>query len=328
MPIYPSNSLSELNESCIRKEDAPRPRCPLVFACDEAYAMPLATTLRSIVEANASSWPLEFHVLSDDFSERTRGRLVNSLPEGSASIRWVPVGLDLFRDFSTLRHVSKVTYTRLLIPRVFPATVSRVLYLDADLLLLDALGPLWETDLDGAVVGAVSDEFIVPAINAGAPGFEGVPQVRDYFNAGVLLIDLARWREERITEKALDYLARHPQSPYSDQDALNVACDRLWTKLDPRWNFQPHGITGKFNQRISDLRPDQRPFIVHFVTVEKPWYWRVRSPNAEFYDAFRSRTLFARTPRDRLLVALRAGWGPFKYVLLGYRGTAASVEVL
>jgi lipopolysaccharide biosynthesis glycosyltransferase len=227
--------------------------------------------------------------------------------------------LNLFRDFSTLHHVSKVTYTRLLIPWVFPATVSRVLYLDADLLLLDALGPLWETDLDGAVVGAVSDEFMVPAINAGAPGSEGVPQVRDYFNAGVLLIDLSLWRQKRVSEIALEYLRRHPQSPYSDQDALNVACDNLWTKLDPRWNFQHHPITGKFNQRISDLRPDQRPFIVHFVTARKPWYSGVRSPNAEFYDAFRSRTLFARTPRDKLLDALRAGWGPFKYILPGYR---------
>ena len=266
-----------------------------MFACDEAYAMPLATTLRSIVEANASNWPLEFHVLSDDFSERTRGRLVNSLPKGSATIRCVPVGLNLFREFSTLRHISKVTYARLLIPRVFPATVSRVLYLDADLLVLNALGPLWEIDLDGAVVGAVSDVFIVPAINAGAPGSEGVPQVRDYFNAGVLLIDLSLWRQKRVSEIALEYLARHPQSPFSDQDALNVACDTLWKKLDPRWNFQVRGGT-----RISDLRPDQRPWIVHFIMGSKPWNASARSYNAVFYDAFRSRTCFARTPAEKV----------------------------
>ena len=36
-----------------------------VWACDAAYAMPQATTFRSITEANRSSWPLEFHMLSD-----------------------------------------------------------------------------------------------------------------------------------------------------------------------------------------------------------------------------------------------------------------------
>jgi len=279
-----------------------------VFACDEAYAMPLATTLRSIVETNASNWPLEFHVLSDDFSECTRARIVNSLPKGSATIRCVPVGLNLFREFSTLRHISKVTYARLLIARVFPATVSRVLYLDADLLVLNALGPLWEIDLDGAVVGAVSD--MGPAINAGAPGSEDVPQVRDYFNAGVLLIDLSLWRQKRVSEIALEYLARHPQSPFSDQDALNVACDTLWKKLDPRWNFQVRGGT-----RISDLHPDQRPWIVHFIMGSKPWNASARSYNAVFYDAFRSRTRFARTRGEKLRDMFRRNWAGLRNVL-------------
>ena len=62
---------------------APQP-CPLVLACDEAYAMPLATTLRSIADHNHTHAPLEVHVLTSGYSEPTRRKVVDSVPAGAA----------------------------------------------------------------------------------------------------------------------------------------------------------------------------------------------------------------------------------------------------
>ena len=287
--------------------------CPLVFACDAAYAMPLSTTLRSIVENNRSGWPLEFHVLSDGLSEYIQRRVLNSIPEGSATIRWVPVDLAPFREFSTISHISKMTYARFLIPYIFQDTLSRVLYLDADLLVLDDLGPIWDTNLEGAVLGAVLDG-LDSQLKSSKPGLEKAPKVRDYFNAGVLLIDLDRWRKERISEKSIEYLIGHPKSPFSDQDALNVACDGFWKKLDPRWNFQEFYE----KKKISNMSQEQRPGIIHFVTSLKPWDPRTMSINADLYDAFRSRTCFARTSQDKLWDILQGGWFHLKEVLRRY----------
>jgi lipopolysaccharide biosynthesis glycosyltransferase len=289
--------------------DPDRVNCPVVLACDEGYAMPLATALRSIVEANRKGWPLDFHVLSDGFSEDTRKKVSDSLPNGSGSIRWVYADLGLFEEFSTMPYISKMTYARFLIPRIFPETVSRVLYLDADLLVLEDLERLWGTDLKGAVVGAVLDG-LDQRIKSGELGLEEVPHVRDYFNAGVLLIDLDRWRKERISERALEYLNQHPRSPYSDQDALNVVCDGLWKKLDPRWNFQNH-----LGKRLSNMGAEERPGIVHFVWRFKPWDIGTLSVNAFFYDLFRSRTCFARTPREILWDTLQRDWSRLKGLL-------------
>ena len=80
-----------------------------MLACDEAYAMPLATTLRSIVEANVGNWPLDCHILTDGFSETGRRRVCESLPDGAATIHWVPVGMELFRGFHTVPGVSAMT---------------------------------------------------------------------------------------------------------------------------------------------------------------------------------------------------------------------------
>jgi len=267
---------------------------PIALACDAAYAMPLATTLRSIVEANQNNWPLDFHVLSEGFSEDTKRKVFDSLPTGSASIRWVAVDLSPFSDFETLSHISKMTYSRFLIPKIFPDNVSKVLYLDADLLVLDDLNALWETDLEGAIVGAVMD-MVDPYLKGkeglvGVPRLKEVPRVSNYFNAGVLLIDLDRWRKERISERSLEYLTQNPTLPFADQDALNVVCDGLWKQVEPRWNFQDH-----CEKSISDMKQDMRPGIVHFISKFKPWKPSSNSVNASFYDDFRGRTRFART---------------------------------
>jgi lipopolysaccharide biosynthesis glycosyltransferase len=287
--------------------------CPLVLACDQAYAMPLATALRSIVEANRPSWPLEFHVLTDVFSHASRAKVLHSLPKGSCTITWVEVDLSPFEEFSTLAHISKITYARFLIPHIFPQSTAKVLYLDADIVVLNDLSPLLETDLQEAVVGAVVDGLDAQ-IKAGKQGLESVPRVKDYFNAGVMLLNLDKWREERISEKALAYLAQNPATPFSDQDALNVACDGHWKKLDARWNFVDY-----FERvEISRLHGDKRPSIVHFATWNKPWNARIPNRNSSLHDDFRSRTRFARTPLEQQRDLLWHSWAQLKFGLKKY----------
>lgn len=275
--------------------------------------MPLATTLRSIAETNGKAWPLQIYVLSDGFSEDTKTKIIESLPKGSCSIRWAPVDLTPFEGLSTLRHISRTTYARLLLASVLPDEVPRALYLDADLLVLDDLGPVWELELDGAVLGAVIDERLDRHIKLGNTSLGGapLPGVGDYFNAGVLLIDLARWRAERIPEKAMEYLERCPHSLYSDQDALNVACDGTWKKLDPRWNYYQIDL----ERPISESSPAQRPGILHFHGCLKPWDPGSLNLNAGFYDSFRARTLFARKPLEKLRHVPIVMWSRFKRLL-------------
>jgi lipopolysaccharide biosynthesis glycosyltransferase len=277
--------------------------CPIVLACDNGYGMPLATTLRSLVDANPSAWPIECYVLSDGIAEQTKRNVAASLPEGSAVIRWVPVELSDFARFSTAPHISRITYARLLIAEILPPHIARILYLDTDLLVLGDLLALCSTDLEGAAMGAVLDSYLDSATKQNSPDYVNVPRVDNYFNAGVLLIDLGRWRGRRIAEKAVEYLSRHPDSPYSDQDALNVACNGQWRKLDSRWNFQGHCLT-----HIQKIAPVNRPAIVHFSTKWKPWIVEALNANASFYDSFRSRTRFARTPWERLRDGQKQLW--------------------
>lgn len=270
-------------------------RMPLVFASDESYAMPLATALRSIAEAKRSADPIEVYILYNTFHDGTRTRVINSLPPGSLSIHWVPVGLKRFESCSTASYISRITYARLLIAELLPRCITKILYLDADILVFDDPIVLQEIDLNGAAVGAVLDR-LDSRLKAGETLWtKDLPSVRDYFNAGVLLVDLERWREYRISERAFEFLSQNPHSPLSDQDALNVACDRAWKHLEPRWNF-----LNDFETQMSNVVVGEGPAIIHFAGRLKPWQVGILDPNARLYDLIRSRTCFARTNRDRV----------------------------
>lgn len=282
--------------------------------------MPLATTLRSIVDSDRSGEPFEFHVLVDGVSRRIRQRILDSLPHGTASIRWIEVNLELFREFSTIGYISKVTYARFLIPRIFPETVSKVLYLDSDILVLDDLQALWTTDLKGSVLGAVLDGLDTQLKNQTVR--LPVPPVQNYFNAGILLIDLQQWRKAKISETAFDYLKRFPESPYSDQDALNVACDGRWMELSSRWNYLAYNT----ELDVSELAGEYKPSIVHFTTWNKPWRPGVPNANTALYDSFRSRTQFARNSMDKMESTLRIGWSRIKSFQEGRRGKSVRAE--
>jgi len=298
----------------------------VVMACNEQYAMPLATALRSMVEANRTGKCFEIFVLTSDFSPRMRQRVLNSMPKGLASVRWVPVDLAPFEEFSPppyLAYLSKMTYVRLLLPQFLPDSVSKVLYLDADILVLGDMGPLWEIDLEGAAFGAVIDylsQVHAERLGLGANlkdrrhGSEAAPDVCEYFNAGVLLVDLVRWRQEKISEKAMEYMIRNPGTLVADQDALNVACGGLWKKLDVQWNFQDHHPGG-----YSGMRPEQRPSIIHFAGKWKPWNAAIPSVNASFYDGFRTCTQFARTPGEKARDTAQHSWALLKRFLKRYK---------
>jgi lipopolysaccharide biosynthesis glycosyltransferase len=210
------SDMSEQSEASVDLKPTPG---AILMACDEGYAMPLATTLRSIAESNTGTGRIEVIVLTSHFSPEMRDKVVFSLPDQSVLVRWMPVELRRFQKFSTRTYISKITYARLLLSSLFPESVGKVLYLDADILVTGSLAPLWQTDLDGAAVAAVVDTDSIDhsarldSSLAGqvGPAFTGTAlTVGEYFNAGVLLIDMARWREEQVSDRALHFMAGNP----------------------------------------------------------------------------------------------------------------------
>ena len=263
--------------------DGTQERVVVVSAADAAYACPLAVMLRSVADRLSPARHLEAHVIDGGLGEALRGRVEASLPRGRATLYWHVPDLRRLVGLPLWGRMTLATYNKLLAPELVPPHVAKAIWLDADVLAQSDLSDLWTGDLGSAPVLASQDP-VVGSVGArfGVAGWKelGLDPAAPYFNAGVLVMDLAQWRAEDIGVRAIEYVRRHWRRVYFwDQEGLNAVLAGRWALLDPAWNWSPSlGAAG------------MAPRLVHFAGNLKPWRYRGRSRWHELYYAEVDRT--------------------------------------
>lgn len=171
-------------------------------------------------------------------------------------------------------HVTVDTYLRIFAADVLASEIDKILYLDCDLVVLGDLWELWSTDIDGYALAATPEPY-------GACGreFLGIPADRPYVNAGVMLLNLGRWREKRLPQHLIEFIETHGSRLwYWDQDAINAVLHASILPLDYRWNVQAQMFkidSRKYPDAADAIREACRqPAIIHYSTAEKPWVFR------------------------------------------------------
>ncbi len=168
---------------------------------------------------------------------------------------------------------------RLYMDEQLPSDIGRLLYLDADTLVVSALDGLFDIDLHGKPLAAVDDFLMAFPRNMDARIAQiGMGPNSRYFNSGVLLIDWVGLRRRNFLQDARNLFFRD-SSRYDcpDQDALNVVTEHQWLPLDPRWNAQT-GILAFIS----------RPAILHFTGPKKPWHSRVQWMHREAHRFYKT----------------------------------------
>jgi lipopolysaccharide biosynthesis glycosyltransferase len=181
----------------------------------------------------------------------------------------------------------------LLLPELLPPALERILFLDADMLVLDDLAKLWETPLDQHVLAGAVD-VAVPLCSAprGVKGWPalGIPPDTPYFNCGVLLIHLGRWREREVTRRAHQYLKTTSEPiDYLHQEALNAVLWDDWQPLHERWNLLASRAGRPYDPTASQAW--RQPGIVHFAGRMKPWRAPIGGPFNAPYQQVLERVL-------------------------------------
>jgi lipopolysaccharide biosynthesis glycosyltransferase len=252
-------------------------RRAVVVATDENFAMPTAVTLRSLLLNGGAN--VAITVLHNGLSIDAIDGIVGALPTGDRTLSWHDVS-DFVPGATTASHLPDSTYFRLQLAEALGPSVERALYLDVDMLIRKDLSSLWDLDMQGSAIAAVQSVNYPYAGTRGAVDDWqelGLDPRAPFFNAGLLLVDLAKWREHEVSERALAYLRSPHCGKGADQEALNVATSGGWLRLPPTWNQQTpmldnqHGAHLFFSgAEVDTARTD--PAIVHFQTRPKPWH--------------------------------------------------------
>ena len=266
----------------------------MVVACaaDSNYALPLAVTLSSMAAHLGPGIEVDVYVLNDGVSAGNQAKIAAPLPAG-VRLHWrqPPCAVAGLPNWGRM---SSTTYHKLTLADWLPEHVTRAIWLDCDLLVLQDISRLWQVAPGQPGTLAVQDRR-VPLVSsrfgvAAWRELELSPEAR-YFNAGVLLLDLLQWRRLEIGRRAMEYLRKHGDRVYFwDQEALNAVMAGSWEQLDRRWNWHPD--LDRLVGRRSGL-PSPDPWIVHFSGGLKPWTFAGTGRYRTLYTEYLGRTAWA-----------------------------------
>lgn len=172
----------------------------VVTTADDRYFIPLIALAKSIEMNLRSCMPATMYVIDGGLSRRHRREIERCLSPARLTVEWVCKppraalgGMPIFG------HVNICTYYRILVPDLFPQ-LAKIIYLDADTLVLGDLGELWRMPMDGAPLMAVQEWHNATMRSESVPGYRdlGIPDDAKVLNGGMLVMDLNVWRREKV----------------------------------------------------------------------------------------------------------------------------------
>ena len=290
-----------------------KPVIPVFFAADDNYLPFLAVSLGS-VKANASkNYDYNIHILHSGLDSDNMRRTA-MLDEDGFTVRFDDVTDKLSAISKSLQlrdYYTGTTYYRIFIAEMFPE-YEKALYLDSDTVVLGDISELYNHELGDNLVGAVTDETV-----SGEPVFCDYVQKAlgispdNYFNAGILLMNLKAFRRENFYEGFNRLLRLYKFSVAQDQDYLNVLCRGRVLYISSEWNKMPMPTETRIPPKLIHYNLTRKPW--HYNNVPYREYFWEYARKSEFYreiidvrDSFTDERKLADSECEKRLIALAA----------------------
>ncbi len=240
---------------------------------DKKYLPGLKALLQSILSHKTDPSPWTVHVIYSGISSSTR-KNIQAWTKGKLDIQWLPIRVATLKKYPACVHTRQMAYAKIHLLEMIPG-VDKLLWIDADTLVLKDLRLLWDTDMKGACLAAAQDTRL-PWMPLGMPYAKNIGNTQNhkYFNSGVMLIDFTRFERTDFMKEAKRFIAEHSKDiQYCDQDVFNAFFYERWAELDPRWN----------RQSSHDSFPEA--YIAHYTHSRKPWsYYSKHQDKKLFFD--------------------------------------------
>lgn len=233
----------------------------VAFCINNAYTNHLIVTIYSLLKNNNKA-KICIHVLSSDMTRHSQEAIRSLVSSSSqASVAFHVIDKSVFSDMTiTMDYITIETYYRLIMPEILK-DVGEVLYLDADVLIVGDISPIFTVLKQGHLAAGVPDIYL-----DGDNDYKevvGLSREDTYINAGVMLYNLKLMREENTSRLLLES-AKKPKHKYQDQDALNDVMRGRVVALDRQFNYQIKDVR-------YDVIPDEPQLILHYSGSKKPW---------------------------------------------------------
>ncbi|CAK9885646.1 MAG: General stress protein A [Candidatus Erwinia impunctatus] len=267
-------------------------RKKIAFGVDGQFVKYVFITIQSIIE-NSAGESFTFHVITDENTGDLIAKFRQLVSGSRHAIFLHHISPELFKDLPTTSLFSKATYYRLLAPH-FIEDAEVLIYMDADIVCLADFSALWSTfsGTDKNIVAVVLEDASLRPSLAAAVGLKS----NNYFNAGVMVINVAHWLNENISSKTFALLnQRGKEFRFLDQDALNLILEDQFRILETKYNTL--FMLGHSQAEYQRLPPADTTFL-HYAGADKPWQiWNEQQVCRYYLDVYQ-RSVWSGQPRE------------------------------
>lgn len=245
----------------------------ILVTLNSNYIKPLKVMLKSLFINNPKD-TFTVYLMHSRLSDEQVTGIREFVEEGGSTLKNIYIEDDVFADAPVLLHYTKEMYFRLLAYKVLPENIDRILYLDPDILVINPIRELYETDMgDNLYAAAYHDKISIKEINK----MRLYPyEIEAYYNSGVLLMNLELLRLQADEKEIYNFIEENRMKlVMPDQDVLNAVYAKRIKCLDEKlYNYDARYYSyyilisnGEFNMDkiINDT------VILHFCGKKKPW---------------------------------------------------------
>ncbi|MBT9790650.1 DUF4422 domain-containing protein [Clostridium sp. MCC344] len=275
----------------------------IAVAANDYFIPYCATFLKSMAEHSDSDKNYDILLLSQDVSDinvKNVKKMLSAWKNISLRVLDPSVLIDQY-TFHIEGHFSKETYYRLVLPELLP-NYDKVLYLDSDMIAMDDVAKIYDENIDGYLLAACHDADTAGLYNGYRKDKKDytdkilkLKEPYQYFQAGVLLLNLEEFRKRYTTKQVLDF-AVSEKWQLLDQDILNKLCEGAVKYIDMSWNVMVDFAGVRINQIIAlaprwlnemyhEARKD--PKIIHYAGPQKPWFEPEMDFGMQFWECAR-----------------------------------------
>ena len=219
----------------------------IVYSSSDFYSQCTGISILSLLENNKDIEEMQLYILDTDISTENKKKIAEIAESFHRPVTFLPAQEKFEENVSrlklTLLRGAYSTYARVMLNAWF-GFLDKVLLIDSDTLVVGSIKDLWETDLEGKLIGAVPD-MVVYAKNWTGEDLEIINKIDYYYNMGIVLCDLKRWREENIDQQIVTKL-RDYKKPLriADQSIINWTLNDRIKRVHLRYNYYTamHGV--------------------------------------------------------------------------------------
>lgn len=272
----------------------------VMYLSDDNYAPFAGVSMTSLFVNNEKISSINVYFIDDNLSAENKEKLELTAKKYGRNIFF----LDISRGINKLIELgapkyrnSYTTYLKLFAFGVLPENVDRIFFIDSDSVIVGDLREIITIDMEGKTIAAVKDGLTHPY-----KIMLGYPEEDSWYNMGVMLVDVKKWKEEHCEEKIIQQLKQRNAYVAVDQDLLNITQHGKIFTLHPKYNATPHHYVYKESVFLKCLPqkgfyPEEvieecrdKAVIRHFERFigESPWHVNSIHPYTKLFDYYLS----------------------------------------